>query len=236
MDLASRLLRCALHPVQGFQERVAAGPRLWESFSKMMLLRSVLAIIGGLGSAWTFYQEYPVWKDINSPVWTQALRYVPQDFSQETLAYYLKNLPSLPPWSHVWPWILIIGPVSIASAWLHNAVWDDISLWMLGGLNSKRGWRTTFLAEAEAMQVGALDALLGLLRFVPVVGVLLWPILGLSGIYFWVMRGISLAAFHGAPVWKGVVATLLHVVLAIFFMFGMLVLSWLIVMQSVVVG
>jgi len=33
------------------------------------------------------------------------------------------------------------------------------------------------------------------------------------GIYFWIIRGYALAAWHGCPPWKGVVATLLHVVL-----------------------
>ena len=83
------------------------------------------------------------------------------------------------------------------------------------------------------MQVGALDAVLGFLGFVPLVGPLLGPILALVGAYFWVMRGLSLAAFHGAPMWKGAVATVLHVVLAGLCFCGMLGVSWLIVMRSV---
>jgi len=34
-------------------------------------------------------------------------------------------------------------------------------------------------------------------------------------IYFWLIRGHALAAWHGCPVWKGVAATILNMVLAV---------------------
>jgi len=234
--LFQRLIRCAVHPVKGFQERAGESPELGASFGWMMLLRSFFGTIGGLLALHAVYRDYPMFKNIDGSMWQEILRRFPSDLNAlnvEDIRAFVLSLPDLPPWTSIWPWMLVLGPVGIASAWLHNAVWDHTCLWMLGGLKRKGSWRITFLAEAEAMQVGVLDAAFGLLSFIPLAGSLLVPLLMLSNAYFWVMRGLALAAFHNAPMWKGAAATVLHVLLATLCICGMLGICWLIVMQSV---
>ncbi len=227
-----RLARCALHPVQGFQERAAESPRLGISLGWMLVLRGSISLAGSLLTLRALYRDYPAFKNLHSPMWQQILQLVPADINAEDIRALVLSLPDLPSWGSVWPWALVLAPVGIAGAWLHNAVWDHMCFWMLGGVNRSGRWRATFIAEAEAMQVGALDAALALFGFIPMAGPLLTPLFLLSGAYFWIMRGVALAVFHGAPVWKGVVATLLHIFLAMVFLVGMLGLSLWIVMQS----
>lgn len=236
--LFQRLVRCALHPVSGFQERAGASPSLGVSFGWMMLLRGSFSACSGLLTLHAVYRDYPLFKNVDGPMWQGFLRRLPSDlysFNPEDLRAFVAGLPDLPPWASLWPWVLVLGPVGIASAWLHNAVWDHTCLWILGGLKRSGGWRVTFIAEAEAMQVGVFDAALALLSFIPLAGPLLAPLFMLSGAYFWVMRGLALAAFHHAPVWKGAAATVLHILLAALCFCGMLAICWLIVMQSVMV-
>ena len=232
-SLLRRLIRCALHPVQGFRERAGTSPELGLSFGWMMLLRGSFSMIGGLLTLHEVYSDYPMLKNLHGPLWQSVFQRLPADFNMEDIRAFVLGLPDLPPWASLWPWMLVVGPVGIASAWLHNAVWDHTCLWLLGGLKHTGGWRNTFIAEAEAMQVGVVDAAFALLSFLPLVGLLLAPLFIVSGAYFWVMRGLALAAFHHAPMWKGAVATLLHVLLATLFIGGMLVICWIIVMQSV---
>ncbi|MBL0210162.1 MAG: hypothetical protein IPQ13_04480 [Holophagaceae bacterium] len=234
--LFHRLIQCALHPVKGFQGRAGEAPSLGDSFKWMMLLRGSFSVLSGLLTLHAVYRDYPVFKNADSPMWQELLRRLPADlatFNVEDLRAFLGGLPDLPPWASLWPWVLVLGPLGIASAWLHNAVWDHTCLWILGGLKKSRSWRVTFIAEAEAMQVGTLDAAFSLLSFIPLAGPLLAPLFMMSGAYFWVMRGLALAAFHHAPMWKGAVATALHILLAALCLCGMLGLCWLIVIQSV---
>jgi len=236
VPLLQRLVRCALHPVKGFQERAVESPGLGVSFSWLILLRGSFSTISGLLMLHAVYRDYPMFKNANSPMWQEILRRLPSDingFNAEDIQAFVSSLPNLPSWASIWPWMLLLGPVGIASAWLHNAVWDHTCLWILGGLKGKGGWRITFIAESEAMQVGVLGAAFALLSFIPLAGPLLAPFFMLSSAYFWVMRGFALAAFHQAPMWKGAVATVLHVLLATLCICGMLAACWLIVMQSV---
>lgn len=232
-ELLQRLVRCALHPVRGFRERAGAAPELGAAFGWMLLLRGAFASLSGWLTLHAVYRDYPMYKNFHSPVWQEILHRLPADINPEDIRAFLASLPSLPPWNSVWPWMLLLGPVGIASAWLHNAVWDHSCLWILGGLKRTGSWRITFIAEAEAMQVGVVDAAIGLASFIPVAGSLLAPLLMLSSAYFWIMRGLALAAFHQAPMWKGAAATVLHIVLATFCICGMLAVCWLIVAQSV---
>lgn len=231
--LFRRLIRCALHPVQGFYERAGASPELGASFGWMMLLRGSFSMLGGLLTLHAVYRDYPMFKSLQGPMWQEILQRLPSDLNPEDIRAFVLSLPDLPPWTSIWPWMLVLGPVGIASAWLHNAVWDHMCLWMLRGVKRTGSWRITFIAEAEAMQVGTLDAAFGLLSFIHLAGPLLAPLFMISGAYFWVMRGLALAAFHHAPMWKGALATVLHILLATLCICGMLGICWMIVMQSV---
>ena len=75
---------------------------------------------------------------------------------------------------------------------------------------ASKPFRLTLAADAEALKVGVLGAVLDLLSGIPGAGCLFQVLLLPVGIYFWILRGYALAAWHGCPVWKGVVATLLH--------------------------
>lgn len=215
-----------------------ASPGLGVSFGWMMLFRGVFSTLGGLLTLHAVYRDYPMFKNIHSPMWQEILQRFSSDLhalDPEDIRAFILSLPDLPSWASIWPWMLVLGPLGIASAWLHNAVWDHMCLWMLGGVKRNGSWRITFIAEAEAMQVGTLDAAFALLSFIPLTGPLLAPLFILSGAYFWVMRGFALAAFHHAPMWKGAAATLLHILLAMLCLCGMLGVSWIIVMRSVMV-
>lgn len=227
-----RLIHCALHPVEGFQERNAESPQLGVSFGWMLLLRGAISIVAGTLTLHAAYRDYPAFKNFHSPMWQQILQRLPADINVDDLRGFLSSFPDLPSWASLWPWILVLGPVGIASAWLHNSVWDHMCLWLLGGVKRTGTWRTTFIAEAEAMQVGALGAAFALMGFIPVAGLLLTPLFMLSGAYFWMLRGLALAAFHHAPIWKGVTATLLHILLAMLFVAGMLGITLWIILRS----
>jgi hypothetical protein len=73
--------------------------------------------------------------------------------------------------------------------------------------------KATLAAEAQVQAVGWIGTALGLLAFLPGPGG--WAGLALLPltVWLWLLRGWALAAHHGCPVWKGVVATLLHLVL-----------------------
>jgi hypothetical protein len=123
--------------------------------------------------------------------------------------------------------------VGVLSIWLHDAVWDHLALWLLRGLGRPRSFRDTLVADAEALKVGVFGALAGLLKYLGIgFTLLVWPV----GIYFWILRGYALSAWHGCPVWKGVVATLLHAALMGLLVFGFLAMVAVLVLQELRLG
>ena len=74
-------------------------------------------------------------------------------------------------------------------------------------------------------------AILAPLTSLPGVGWVLALPVGILGAYFWVLRGVALAAFQGCPTWKGIVATVLHAALAALFVLGTLLVFFVLLVQ-----
>jgi hypothetical protein len=228
VDLAGPF-RLARHPLPGFQAEAATGPGAGRAFLRMLAWRTAVGWVDGALALWGFSAGYAAFRSLDGPLWAKALELLARldaGLHPEDLRDLLAQLPALPPLPALLPWLIPLVPLGVASAWLHNAVWDHGCLWLLGGVARDRGWRETARAESTAMWAGSAGVALGLLGHIPVAGLLLSPILGAVGTYFWVLRGVALATYHGCPVWKGVVATLLHVVLAICAGCGVIFLSW----------
>ncbi len=200
---------------------------------RLLLLRTPVAFIEGLLMYWSLLGMYRSVTDMGSPLWGMILNALPPEMSPDDIQYFLRNAPALPPLAHVWPWVLLAAPVYVLSLWLHDAVWDHGCLWMLGGLKEKRGFRISLIADSEALQVGVFGAALGLLSGLPGIGWILSLPVGLVGIYFWILRGFALAAFHGCPTWKGVAATILHVVIAVCCLSAFVMLLFILFTQAV---
>ena len=197
------------------------GRAVWQ----MVRVWVPLALLNAAGTVWRALEAYALLRGGGLPSgWLQGLGVDPQDLHD-----LLATLPAAPAFGRVWPWLLLAVPLGVLGTWLHHAVWDYTGLWLLGGLSRRRGFRTSLLAEAEALRIAALGTLLGLLAFVPFLGVVLaLPLLLVDG-YLWLFRGFALAARHGCEPWKGVAATVVHAVLLggcalglFFFMWSML--------------
>lgn len=181
--------------------------------------RIPFGVLGALGTWRGLEEAWGALRRLEGP-WGQVATAALPDLRPEDLAGALGPMPTL---ARAFPWLLGAVPLGLLGEWLHHAVWDHGCLWMLRGLRKEHPWRATFEAEALALQVGAVGSVLGLASFLPGLGPYLWPLSAVLGLWFWGLRGVALAAFHGCPVWKGVLATLLHALLLGAFM-GLLVL------------
>lgn len=199
-------LRALLRPGEAFRsEPPAMGQAVWA----MARIWLPLALIHALGTAWRALGAWRTLRIEGLPAGLlEGLGLDPLD-----LRDMLASLPPPPPFARLWPWLLIAAPLGVLGTWLHHAVWDHTGLWLLGGLKEKRGFRTSLLAEAEALRWAALGTLVGFLAWVPVLDkALAIPLLMLDG-YLWLFRGFALAARHGCEAWRGMAATVLHAVL-----------------------
>jgi hypothetical protein len=183
----------------------------------MLLLRVPVAFLAYVFAVVQVTRGYTELKNPDGEVWRLALPLlarVSPDLDFKEIQALLSQLPAIPPLGTILAWGLLVAPVGILGIWMHDAAWDHGCLWMLGGLKSRKSFRLTLIAESEALSVGVFGAALSFLGQIPWAGWVVGPPLAVVGIWFWVLRGFSLAAFHETPVWKGVVATLLHALIA----------------------
>jgi hypothetical protein len=233
MESFQILWKRAWAPEIGFRRRAAERPALGAAVKELLWVRSGPALAGMCLGWLAFAGAYGRITRAEGPLWDMVWSRLPDQMNPAELKAVLQNLPPLPGWWRVLPWCVLLAPVLVLSLWLHDAVWDHLSLWLLRGLGRPRSFRTTLVAEAEALKVGVIGALAGLFKHLGLAfSVLLWPV----GIWFWILRGFALAAWHGCPAWKGVVATLLHALIMGLLVFGLLAAVIVMVMQELRLG
>jgi len=199
-------IRALIRPAAAFTE---PPPPLGRALGRMLTVWVPLALANAALTIWRALQAYGQLRRSGPPDWVERLT----GTDPEVLWELFRTLPAPPAFGRIWPWLLLMVPIGVLGTWIHHAVWDHTGLWLLGGLKGKRGFRTTLVAEAEALRITALGTLIGLLGFVPGLGaVLSLPLLLLDG-YLWLFRGFALAARHGCESWRGVAATVVHAVL-----------------------
>jgi hypothetical protein len=172
----------------------------------MALVWMPLVLLSTAGTLWRVRQAYAFLRDggaIPGPLGWFGVD--PAEFHE-----LIARLPPPPAFGRCWPWLVLLVPLGVIGTWFHHAVWDHAGLWLLRGLKRRRGFRTTLVAEAEALRITAVGTLVGLLGFLPVLGLLLELPLVLMWAYLWLFRGYALAARHGCEPWRGVAATVLH--------------------------
>lgn len=200
------MVRALLRPAAAFR---GDAPPLGRAVAGMLAVWVPLAVLSAGLEVWRGLRFYDLLRQGRLP--PGPLLYL--GIMPEDLQALLAGLPPAPAFQQVWPWLLPMVPLALLGTWLHHAVWDHTGLWLLGGLRRGRGFRTSLVAEAEALRLTALGLLVGLLGFLPWVGLLLaLPLLLLDG-YLWLFRGFALAARHGCEPWRGVAATVVHAVL-----------------------
>ena len=236
MEPLSDLCRRALAPTAGFRARAARRPGLGPAVRELLLVRTLPALAALVLGYGAFAAGYGRITRMEGPLWDMVREKLPGQVNPADLQAALAGLPELPGWGRVLPWLALLAPLGVLSVWLHDAVWDHLALWALRGLGGRRSLRVTLEADAEALKVGVLGALAGLLKYLPgagfVLGILLLPV----AVYFWVLRGYALAAWHGCPVWKGVLATLLHAAFMGLMVFGTLAMVAVMVMEALRMG
>ncbi len=206
--------RALARPATAFvSPRPTLGRAVWE----MALVWIPLALANAAWTAWRATQAYDALRKGAIPPGVLGwLGVDPADLHD-----LMSALPAPPAFGKVWPWLFLVVPLGVLGTWFHHAVWDHTGLWLLGGLKEKRGFRTSLLAEAEALRMAAVGTLLGLLGFLPVLGPVLALPLMLLDAYLWLFRGFALAARHGCETWRGVTATVVHAMLLGCFALGL---------------
>ena len=226
----------AFAPAAGFRARAARRAGLGPALKELLLARTLPALAGLILGYAAFVQGYGRAVRMEGPLWDLVWARLPDQVNPADLKEAMQSLPPLPGWGHVLPWLVLLAPLGVLSVWLHDAAWDHLALWLLKGLGGRRSFRVTLEADAEALKVGVIGALAGLLKYLPGVGFVLGILLLPLGVYFWILRGYALSAWHGCPVWKGVAATLLHALLMGVLVFGSLAMLAVMVMQELRLG
>lgn len=211
MDLPyAASLRALVRPGAAFPRE---APPLGRAMGAMLAAWAPPVLVNAALTVWQGLQGYGALRQNGLPSWLAERLARGLGGDPEDLGRLLASLPPPPAFGRIWPWLLLAVPLILLGTWLHHAVWDHTGLWLLGGLKGKRGFRASLGAEAEALRITALGALVGLLGFVPGLGLLLAvPLLLLDG-YLWIFRGFALAARHGCEPWRGVAATVIHAAL-----------------------
>lgn len=211
MTALRRALETLRRPAPAFRDLAAGAPAPGPSLGRMLAWWLPPAFLHAGFTAWSALRAWEGLRAGRLPAWTGSL--LPAWVDPDGLRELLAHLPPAPGPGAVVGWLLVLVPLGVLGIWLHDAVWDHTCLWLLGGLSRKRGFRTSLVAEAEALRVAALGSWAGLAGLLPILGLpLALPLALLEG-YLWIFRGFALAAFHGCETWKGVAATVLHAVL-----------------------
>ncbi|MDE3032585.1 MAG: hypothetical protein KGI56_02880 [Acidobacteriota bacterium] len=208
-------LGALLEPATAFADLGTAPPRSGRAFGRMLLWWLPPALLYGAFSAWNALGGYHTLRAGHLAPWLAHL--ILPGLDPDSSVAFLRSLPPPPAPGTVALAVLLLVPLSVVGIWLHDAVWDHTALWMLGALKAKRGFRATLLAESQALRIAALGSWIGLLGFIPGAGLAVTLPLVLLEAYLWVFRGFALAAVHGLPAWKGVLATVVHAALLGFF-------------------
>jgi len=207
--------RALLRPRSAFS---SPAPPLGQAAWAMARIWVPLALLNAGWSAWRGLEVYGALRAGRDPLpFLGSLGLDPVEI-QDLLA----GLPPPPTFGRIWPWLLLVVPFGVLGTWLHHAVWDHTGLWLVGGLKEQRGFRTSLLAEAEALRITAVGTLVGFLGFLPGLGMLLALPLLLLDAYLWIFRGLALAARHGCEPWRGIAATVVHAFLVGCFALAML--------------
>lgn len=209
-----RLWERALRPVPAFGVRAAEAPALGGSLRDLLLLRSPVALLAS-ALLWVRLADLAdALRNPDSALWRQVLEVLPTPPDPADLVQALSRIPAFPSLGSALPWLVLLAPLGVLALWLHHATLDHLGLIILRGARREGRWRATLSAEAEALQVGVLGALLALPGHVPGTPWWLPFLLAPAAVYFWLLRGAALSAWHGCPVWKGVAATVLNPLLA----------------------
>jgi len=217
MPLAYKLViyfRMTRTPMKTFAELSEQPLKPWSALGWMLLFRVPLA---WALTAINYTSLLRAQQTINDPA-PALLDFVGRFIDQADGVFYeLQHLPDLPSLNSMWLWLGLFAFLGIIGLWMHNVAWDHTALWILRGTKPKPSLHFSCAAIAEAMGAASFGSLISFIATMPIVGLSAIPIISAVNLFYWGLRGVSLAAYHSCPVWKGIAAVVLHVFLVILF-------------------